>query len=323
MEQSTWSRARKHIGGGVTVNAAKLKQKGFGIVELMIGLLIGAILVVLVTDMFNANKAVQNRIMSQSRLQENARFAYMFLSSEIHKVGYRLNPEDIPQYAFRGYDFKLVEAWNGDDDSADVFARHGTTTISVHGTDVNLANVADDSDVLMLTRQSDGTSRDCVDNNVVENPSADPADQIPAVGWLVLSIYYVAVSDATTSDKGSFSRFALHCKPVYLDYVGGVVNTSGTVKRNAAQLVEDVTNLQVLLAQDTNGSGVPNSYITPSATMGVSNGVDVVAVDIKLTVKGGRTLDLLESAGATTLSKSEQSLSLTLGGAVAYRNQAP
>jgi hypothetical protein len=57
--------------------------------------------------------------------------------------------------------------------------------------------------------------------------------------------------------------------------------------------------------------------------MGVSNGVDVVAVDIKLTVKGGRTLDLLESAGATTLSKSEQSLSLTLGGAVAYRNQAP
>lgn len=305
------------------MNVAKLKQKGFGIVELMVGLLIGAILVVLVTDMFNANKAVQNRIMSQSRLQENARFAYMFLSSEIHKVGYRLNAEDIPQYAFRGYDFKLIEGWNGDDDSADVFARHDTTTISVHGTDVNLANVADDSDVLMLTRQSDGTSRDCVDNNVVINPGADPADQIPAVGWLVLSIYYVAVSDATTSSKGSFSRFALHCKPVYLDYARGEVNTSGTIKRNAAQLVEDVTNLQVLLAQDTDGSGVPNSYITPSATMGVSNGVDVVAVDIKLTVKGGRTLDLLESAGATTLSKSEQSLSLTLGGAVAYRNQAP
>lgn len=292
-------------------------QQGFGIVELMIGLLIGAILVVLVTDMFNANKAIQNRILSQSRLQENARYAMMFLSNDIRKVGYRLNAEDIPQYAFRGYNFELIEAWDGDDDSDDVFARHATTTIAINGSNVNIYDVADDSDVLMLTRQADDTSVDCLGNDVVEDPSAATPVRVP--GWLVISIYYVAVSDADSVNNAS--RFGLHCKPVYVDYSGGEINAVHS--RNAGQLVEDVTNLQVLLARDSDGSGVPNSYITPSSNMGVSNGVDVVAVDLDLTIKGGRTVDLLESNSDTSLSKSEQSLTLTMGGAVAYRNQAP
>lgn len=293
------------------INPAKM-QRGFGIVELMIGLLIGAVLIVLVTEMFNANKAVQNRILSQSRLQENARYAMMFLSSDIRKVGYRVNAEEIPQFVFRGYNFELIEAWNGDDDDDDVFSRQSTTTISVHGSDVNLANVADDSDILMLTRQADATSRDCLGNVVTDFGAAAP-------GWLVLGIYYVAVSDADATN--SASRFGLHCKPVYLNYSGGVV--SAVAQRNAGQLVEDVIDLQVLLARDTNASGVPNTYVTPSSSLGVSNNIDVIAVDIDLTLKGGRTLDLLESNTDTTLSEAEQSLLLTFGGVVAYRNQAP
>lgn len=300
------------------MNRLPLVQRGFGIVELMIGLLIGAVLVVLVTDMFIANKAVQNRILSQSRLQENARYAMMFLSNDIHKVGYRENAEEIPQYTFRGYNFELIEAWNGDNDSDDVFARHSAATISIHGTDVNLNDIADDSDILMLTRQTDGTSKDCLGAEAFEDPTASP--QVPAVGWLLVSLYYVRISDA--SEVNSASRFGLYCKPVYINYVGGVVQAVDA-SRDAGQLVEDVTNLQVLLAQDSDGSGVPNAYVTPSNSTGVTNGVDVVAVDIELTLKGGRTLDLLETVDATTLSRTERSLSLTIGGAVSYRNQAP
>ena len=285
-----------------------VRQRGFGIVELMIGLAIGAVLVVLVTDMFNANKAVQNRILSQSRLQENARFAMMFLSSEIRKVGYRTVAEEIPQYAFRGYDFELIEAWDGDDDDDDVFARHSTTTISIHGVDVNLSFVADDSDVLMLTRQVESDRVNCLGN-------ATAGD-----GSLAVSIYYVRVSNASATNKAS--RFGLYCKPVDIVYSGGDV-VSVNKDLPAAQLVEDVTNMQLLLARDSDGSGVPNSYVTPSSNMGVSNGIDVVAVDVQLTVKGGRTVDLLETNEATTLSMSERALTLTIGGTVAYRSKAP
>jgi type IV pilus assembly protein PilW len=68
-------------------NAAR--QQGMTIVEMMIALVIGAMLIAGITQVFVSSKVSFETQDNISRMQENARFAFYYLTREIRMAGYR------------------------------------------------------------------------------------------------------------------------------------------------------------------------------------------------------------------------------------------
>lgn len=64
------------------------RQRGLSLVELMIALAMGAALIAGITQIFTSNNAAFRTQQAVSRMQENARFAFHFLSSELRQAGY-------------------------------------------------------------------------------------------------------------------------------------------------------------------------------------------------------------------------------------------
>ena len=64
------------------------RQQGMSLVELMIALAIGAALIGGIIQIFTSNNAAFRTQQAASRMQENARFAFHFLSSEVRQAGY-------------------------------------------------------------------------------------------------------------------------------------------------------------------------------------------------------------------------------------------
>lgn len=278
------------------------KQRGLSLIETMIGLLLGGIIIVMVTEVFNANKTSQNRIMSQARLQENARYALLFISRQVRLAGMRSVPEEIPQYTYRNYSSPLINAVDGSASASSVFSTR-TQTIMVNNTNVSLPNVAALSDVLVLSYQSPDTeTKDCLGNGV------DPRD-------IVANIYYARIGDLG-DDKGS--RFALFCRTYHMS-PNGLGGFDEPVSPQGGSLVEDITGFQVTLGQDVTLNGVPDNYFTPS---NVTNFDDVVSVQVQISVKGGKLLDLIETGGSSTYGATE-ALTATFSTNIVNRNQKP
>ena len=63
-------------------------QKGFSIVELMLALGLGLVVVTGIVQLFIGNSQTSALIAGQARLQENARFAFDFISRATRRAGY-------------------------------------------------------------------------------------------------------------------------------------------------------------------------------------------------------------------------------------------
>lgn len=88
-------------------------QKGFSIVELMIALGLGLVVVTGIVQLFIGNSQTSALIAGQARLQENARFAFDFISRATRRAGYfGCSPE--AQNIVRGLvgDYNLLPEYN-------------------------------------------------------------------------------------------------------------------------------------------------------------------------------------------------------------------
>ncbi|MFV2091204.1 MAG: PilW family protein, partial [Pseudomonadales bacterium] len=63
-------------------------QKGFSLVEMMLAMALGLIVVTGIVQLFIGNSQSSNLISGQARLQENARFAFDFISRAARRAGY-------------------------------------------------------------------------------------------------------------------------------------------------------------------------------------------------------------------------------------------
>ncbi|MDF1691175.1 MAG: PilW family protein [Zhongshania sp.] len=70
------------------MNRVPKKQRGFGLVELMIAVTLGILLSTAVVQVFLATSSSSRMLDSMAQIQENARFAMRFLSREIRMAGY-------------------------------------------------------------------------------------------------------------------------------------------------------------------------------------------------------------------------------------------
>ena len=64
------------------------KQQGFSLVEMMLAMALGLIVVTGIVQLFIGNSQSSNVISGQARLQENARFAFEFMSAAARRAGY-------------------------------------------------------------------------------------------------------------------------------------------------------------------------------------------------------------------------------------------
>ena len=102
-------------------------QKGFSVLELMVALGLGLLVVAGIVQLFVGNSRTYEIVNAQARLQENARFAFEFISRPARMAGYygcapelnnmvsQLNGiwENTPEYDIT----QPVDGWNSNDDN--------------------------------------------------------------------------------------------------------------------------------------------------------------------------------------------------------------
>jgi len=85
----------------------RTRQSGFSILELLISLTLGLVIIAGIVQLFTGNSQTYQIVNAQSRLQENARYSFDFITRSAHTAGfYGCAPEG--QYVANG----LNGAWN-------------------------------------------------------------------------------------------------------------------------------------------------------------------------------------------------------------------
>jgi len=178
------------------VQVNKRNAGGFSILELMIALLLGLIVVAGIVQLFVGNSRTYEIVNAQSRLQENARFAYEFITRAARSAGYfgcapeadkianqlqaGSNWDNIPEYNL----FEPVAGWqsNGDgtyvpDDLTTLPRSEGGVNVNVHiaGNGIDRNELADDADLLVFRSLRRPTAR--LDETL--QPTADPVVATP------------------------------------------------------------------------------------------------------------------------------------------------
>lgn len=72
------------------------KQAGIGLVEIMVALVIGLVLMAGVFQIFQSNRTTYRVAEAMARVQENGRYAMMFLSRDLRMAGYSGCSRDLP-----------------------------------------------------------------------------------------------------------------------------------------------------------------------------------------------------------------------------------
>lgn len=285
--------------------APAVRQQGVSLVELMVALVISAILLLGVTDVFTSNKVTYNRINAQSRMQENARAALYNLTEQLRYTGYRSTPEELPVFVFDSPATQAVSVHAGDD-PADVSdpGRFDTRSIEVqYGDDESdkdtIPNVARYADAITIRYQGSGPR---TDNSKLDDGDGTVIDcQGSAVAENEFSIdtFYIRVGDA--ADFEGDSRFSLQC--LRRRVPDPRVNPPNP---QSEPLVDGLGDFQVSYGLDTDDDDSVNDYVD---TFTAAQRDQIISVRFVLTVQGGRPTDRLEVATATSQSAVEGELS--------------
>lgn len=84
----------------LNVKSMPLRQAGIGMIELMITLLIAALLSIAVIMIFSSGRASYLTQEQLGRLQENGRYAFHLITTEIQRAGFREEVWNPPQFGF-------------------------------------------------------------------------------------------------------------------------------------------------------------------------------------------------------------------------------
>jgi type IV pilus assembly protein PilW len=211
-------------------------ESGLTIVELMVSMALGMFVVIAATVLLVSSKSAYVMQDEEARLQETGRYALGVIARAIHQAGY--------------------ENWDKDDASLQASVEYSPGIIgldakslkeSSNGIESPVNASINGSDVLALRffgsgtgEHGDGTVLNCAGFGVPA--SALPADADEGRGW---SIFYVA--------KGVDGEPELYCK-----YRGKKAWSTGAIATG-------VESFQVLYGIDSDGDGVPNTYLTATA----------------------------------------------------------
>ena len=182
-------------------------QAGFSLIELILALSLGLVVVTGIVQLFVGNSQTYTILNGQSRLQENARFGFEFITMAARSAGYFgcapedanvLNTLNAPNWAVMP-EFDVLTAVEGHDGQADgswlpALATLPRTTggasanVYINGNGVDIGAVAEGTDVLVLRNLAQPIRR----LTQVLQPTADVVAEAPggdndfAVGDIVM-----------------------------------------------------------------------------------------------------------------------------------------
>jgi type IV pilus assembly protein PilW len=168
-------------------------QSGFSLLEMLLAMALGLIVVTGIVQLFIGNSQSAGIISGQARLQENARFAFEFISSAARRAGYfgcirddqtRVwglvgNPAQLPEYnvdqAVGGFDANGDGTWT----PSALNLPGGTPGNTNAGNGIDMTTVDPDSDIVVFRNLRQPTQRltaiaQPLDDAVISAPGGDP-----------------------------------------------------------------------------------------------------------------------------------------------------
>lgn len=213
-------------------------EGGLTLVELMVSLALGLLVVLVATALLVSSKSAYLQTDDSARIEETGRYALETIARAIR------------QTAYENWDAEAAPIGTVPDFSASIAGLDARTLRqATSGIDSPLTTAINGSDVLALRffgaghgAAGDGSILNCAGFGVSATSLVAGAGQDDGRGW---SIFYIA--------KSSSGEPELRCK-----YRGKTTWASDA-------LVAGVESFQVLYGLDTDGDGVPNTYLNASA----------------------------------------------------------
>ena len=211
----------------------KQASQGFSILELMIALLLGVVVVAGIVQLFVGNSRTYEIVNAQSRLQENARYGFEFISRAARSTGYfGCAPEDdkvakhlagawnlIPEYNMT----ESVGGWESNGDGS--YAPNDLTTlprsesglnVNVHiaGNGIDRNELSDDADILVFRSLRRPVARLAATlqpdaDPVVSTPGGDPnfaVDDVVLIADCEQAALFKVTQVAATTDETTLQR---------------------------------------------------------------------------------------------------------------------
>lgn len=223
------NRVRHPGAGGDCRRGGPACEAGYGLLEMMIALLLGALITLAASAVLVGTNASYVRHADSARVNDGGRFALALIAAAVR------------QSAYVDWDAAAPAAALDDAPASIIGLDNATITRGSNGIDNPLASDANGSDVLAVRFTGSGAGDG---DGAVLNCAGFGVPAGPARGW---SIFYVA--------EGADGSHELRCK-----YRGA----SGW---GADAVVRGVDSFQVLYGVDTDAvaDGIPNAYLTATA----------------------------------------------------------
>jgi type IV pilus assembly protein PilW len=146
------------------------RQRGFTLVELLLGMVIGAFILMTLLQLVTGNKIVSRMQEGLGRLQENARFADIMVGYQVRMAGYRwVDPFLYPDNSYVENAFPSDNSLTTPVNIA--FSRPGQVLFGTDNNDDNSDQVLDGTDTLTVRYRGadDGSTRNCLGQNLAPN----------------------------------------------------------------------------------------------------------------------------------------------------------
>jgi len=302
------------------------KQSGFSLVELMIAVTLGLIVITAVSSIFLSSNTTNKTQENMARLQENARFALNKMQTDIRMAGYRgclgrkgsspnTNPTPVNNIingstyadtfllALQGFNAGAA-SWSPPLDSSIAAATPaptaGSDIISVRmgtGTSTPLsALMASESATIAIAANPD---------NLAIGNTALIADCVTSTVFKVTGISATFIEHSTATNTTASLGRAFDTDAVVMPiatvtyYVGPSADLANglslwrkTNNSSSEELADNVEQLQITYAEDSNADWVPDKYVSADNVTNMNN---VIAVKLMLLTR--TTDDKLSSNG--------------------------
>lgn len=331
------------------------KQKGLGIVEIMVGLLLSSLLVAGTIRIFSSNQKaylVQNQM---SRLQEGSRFAFHFLVEDLRMAGYFGCSRNVSIKNNLNDTTSLIYDFNSDPIAA--YRATGTSWSPSLPTAIATLNPLPGSDIV-LVRKADDTSVDLrppyTDKNNPASTLVVPGNDFQKGDIVMISdctnatvVQITGTSGGGTADAithnagagtpgnstkdlghnyGAGSTVARITTTIY--YLADGANGPALFRKkgsaNREELVDGVEEMRFDYGLDTNSDGELDQYV---AAPTVTQRQQILAVRISLLMRGDRT-NVVDGQqrfvfDGASVTKSDGRLRYVMSTTATLRNRAP
>ncbi|WP_372865579.1 PilW family protein [Spongiibacter sp.] len=287
-------------------------QRGFGLVELMIAMLLGLALSAAVIQVFVATRTTNRVQDSLSMIQENARFAMHFLGKEIRMAGYlgcsSIGNIKLSVIAKPPGDVEYVPVFGEDNVAAGnaLAAVPGTDTLRIRrGSDESVkitgnlppdnANVQIEDNKYNIKQKDFVLITDCVTGDIfrvtnspkgagqgkatlAHSNASNTRNRLSKIYGGDAEIFAFESTNFAVRDTG---RDTVGGLPIYALFTQQIPISSGGVLGPAVEIIEGVENMQLSYGLDTDGDRSVDEYKTADA---VTDWLEVLAVRVELTM---------------------------------------